>query len=70
MVCDRPEALDEPRPHLSNFCLLPGGGAPKIVEADVEPAVDVGMDGIVLVTNLLAGQALLQRLQAAASGEP
>lgn len=48
---------------LANFCLLPGGRAPKLVELDVKPFIDVGMNLVVLVTDLLRRQALLQSLQ-------
>ena len=49
--------------HLCDFSLLPGGCPPKLVKADAKPAVDVGMDFVVLVADLLAGQAFLQGLQ-------
>ena len=39
-----------------------GGGPTKVVEADVEPLVDVAVDGVVLVTDLPGSQALRQGL--------
>ena len=49
--------------NLGDFGLLPRGSPAELVELDVEPLVDLSMDSIVLVTNLLAGQALLHGLQ-------
>ena len=45
--------------HLRNLGLLPGGGPPKMVKADVKPLVDLGMDLVVLVADLLRRDALL-----------
>ena len=53
--------------HLSDLSLLPCGSPPKLVKADAKPAVDVGVDSVVLVADLLAGQAFLQRLQTSTS---
>lgn len=44
---------------LCNFSLLPGRRPAKIVKANIKPAVDVPVNGIILVADLLAGQALL-----------
>ena len=45
--------------HLRNFSLLPGGGPPEMVKANVKPLVDLSMDLVVLVTDLLGRDALL-----------
>lgn len=45
--------------YLRNLCLLPGGGPPEMVKADVKPLVDLSMDLVVLVTDLLGRDALL-----------
>ena len=47
---------------LPNLGLVARGRAAKHVEADVKPLVDGGVDGMVLVANLLARQPLFQRL--------
>lgn len=41
--------------------LLGRGGAAEVVEGDAEPAVDVGVQGVVAVAELLRAQPLLQR---------
>ena len=48
---------------LCDLCLLPCWCAPKLVKGNVNPLIDIGMDLVVLVTDLLRGQALLQSLQ-------
>ena len=45
--------------HLRNFGLLPGGGPPKMVKANVKPLVDLSVDLVVLVTDLLGRDPLL-----------
>lgn len=42
--------------------LLLGGGSPEEVKVDLEPLVDAGVDGVVLVADLLRGQTLLSGL--------
>ena len=49
--------------------LLPGGRAPKVVEADLEPLVDGPVLRVVLVADLLARQPLLQRLHIHSCGK-
>ena len=50
---------DQSAAHLRNFGLLPGGGPPEMVKADVKPLVDLGVDLVVLVTDLLGRDAFL-----------
>jgi len=61
--------LAELRADLCNLCLLPGRRPPELVKADVKPAVYISVDGIVLVTDLLARQTLFQRLHKASSSD-
>ena len=49
--------------NLTNFCLLPCWCASKLVKGDVKPLINVSVDLVVLVTNLLRGQAFLKSLQ-------
>lgn len=49
-----------PRRHL--LSLLLGGGPAEEVEVDLEPLVDAGVNGVILVADLLRGQALLPGL--------
>lgn len=39
-----------------------GGSSAEEVKVDLEPLVDIGVDGVVLVTDLLRGQPFLPRL--------
>ena len=43
--------------------LLLCGGAPELVEADVEPLVHLGVESVVLVADLARGESLLHRLR-------
>ncbi len=47
---------------LFSLGLLLGGGAPEEVEVDLEPPVDVGVDGVIFVADLLRRQTLLTSL--------
>ena len=51
-----------PEDALADGGLRAGGRAAEAVEGDAEPGVDVGVDRVVLVADLGARQALLQRL--------
>lgn len=48
------------RPHLLRLLLR--GGSPEKVKVDLEPLVDAGVNGVVLVADLLRGQTLLSGL--------
>lgn len=45
-----------------SLCLLLCGGSAKKVKVDLEPAVDAGVDSVVLVADLLGRQALFSGL--------
>lgn len=49
-------------PCLHLLCLLLGSGSAKKVEANLEPLVDAGVNGVVLVADLLRCQTLLSGL--------
>lgn len=53
----------QPQEHfLAQDGLLRGGCPSEVVETDSEPLVDVGVDLVVFIADLLAGQALFQGL--------
>ena len=46
-----------------SLCLLCGRRSAEVVEVDVEPLVDLGVQRVVLVADLLRRQSLFQRLR-------
>ena len=51
-----------PEDLVSDLGLVLGGGPAEVIEADVEPLVNLGVEGVILVANLLGSQAFLESL--------
>ena len=61
MFIDIPRLVDFVEDVLDDLGLQRGAGAPEVVERDVEPLVDVAVDGVVAVAELARAHPLLQR---------
>eukprot|EP00730_Choanoeca_flexa_P015796 TRINITY_DN7333_c0_g1_i2.p4 TRINITY_DN7333_c0_g1~~TRINITY_DN7333_c0_g1_i2.p4 ORF type:complete len:147 (-),score=7.98 TRINITY_DN7333_c0_g1_i2:669-1109(-) len=58
LLLDKVVLVQFPKDILANLRLLRGGGAAKLVKGNIEPGIDVRMDGVVFVTDLSRRQPL------------